>query len=117
MLVSPLPSVSVRTTGAYLSEDAQLKSMMRRIFMRRGKRATVVSKRRRYYYSPLVHMVGPELPELGPVLRTPASGFSFFAGLGRPPLWGVPYGSHDEASRFFLPHVFLFFPPLSPALS
>ena len=75
-----------------------------------GKRATVVSKRRRYYYSPLAHMVGPELPELGPVLRTPASGLSFFARLGRPLLWGVPYGSHDEASRYFLPHVFLFFP-------
>ena len=43
-----------------------------------GKRATVESKRRRYYYSPLAHMVGPELPELGPVLRTPASGLSFF---------------------------------------
>ena len=37
-----------------------------------GKHATVVSKRRRYYYSPLAHMVGSELPELGPVLRTPA---------------------------------------------
>ena len=44
-----------------------------------GKRATVVSKPRRYYYSPLAHMVGPELPELGPVLRTP--GLSFWTAL------------------------------------
>jgi hypothetical protein len=72
-----------------------------------GKRATAESKRRRYDYSPLAHMVGPELPELGPVLRTLASGLLYFF---RPPLWSVPYGSHDEASRYFLPHVFLFFP-------
>jgi hypothetical protein len=75
-----------------------------------GKRATVVSKRRRYYYSPLAHMISGQNFELGPVLRTSASGLSFFARLGQPPLWGVPYGSHDEVSRYFLPHVFLFFP-------
>ena len=46
-------------------------------------------------------------------MRTPASGLSFFARLGRPPLWGVLYGSHDEASRYFLPHVFLFFPAIA----
>ena len=114
MLVSPLPSVSVRTTGAYLSENAQLKSMMRRIFMMsRGKRATVVSKRRSYYYSPLVHMVRPELPQLGPVLRTPASGLLFLQ-------WPVGfrfgvfrYCLHDQASRYFLPYVFLFFPAIA----
>jgi hypothetical protein len=43
-----------------------------------GKHTTVVSKRRRYYYSPLAHMVGPDLPELGPVLRNPRFGAFFF---------------------------------------
>ena len=43
-----------------------------------GKHATVVSKRGRYYYSPLAHMVGSELSELGPVLRTPLFGAFFF---------------------------------------
>ena len=55
-----------------------------------GKRATVVSKRRRYYYSPLAHMVGPELPELGPVLRTPASGLSFWTALSTAPMTKLP---------------------------
>lgn len=76
-----------------------------------GKRATAKSKRRRYDYTPLAHMVGPGLPELGPVLRTPASGL-------------LLHGSVDlscTAPMTKFPVIFclmcFFFPPLSPKLS
>jgi len=50
------------------------------LFHGRDRRATAEGTGR-CYHCVLAHMVGPELPELGPVLRTPASGLSFFVSV------------------------------------
>ena len=118
MLVSPLPSSEPIQCYRCLSirRCSTKKHDATNFYAAPGRRTTVVSKRQRSPYSPLVHMVGPELPELGPVLRTPLRGFLFLQVSV-----GLRFGVFRTAPMTKLPVFFclmcFFFFPLSPALS
>ena len=81
-----------------------------------GKHATVVSKRRRrYYYSPLAHMVGPRTSRTRPRISF-FRGFLFLHGSV-----DLRFGVFRTAPMTKLPVIFclmcFFFFPLSPVLS
>ena len=54
--------------------------------------------------SPPAPIIIVSFPNSAPSCGTPAFGASFLVGT---PLLDVPDGSHEDASRYFLPHVFL----------